>query len=78
MLGLLLERVTGERLNIWAEDKLWKKIGAQRDAFFYESTKQPDTRAFACSNATLRDYGRIGLMMLNKGELGGTRVVSES
>lgn len=78
VLGLLLERVSGERLNLWAEDKLWKKIGAQRDAFFYESTKQPDTCAFACFNATLRDYGRVGLMMLNKGELGGTRVVYES
>lgn len=78
VLGLLLERVTGERLNIWAQDKLWKKIGAQHDAFFYESPKQPDTCAFACFNATLRDYGRVGLMMLNKGELGGTRVVSKS
>jgi CubicO group peptidase (beta-lactamase class C family) len=78
VLGLLLEHVTGERLNVWAEDKLWKKIGAQRDAFFYESTKQPDTCAFACFNATLRDYGRVGLMMLNGGELGGRRVVSES
>jgi CubicO group peptidase (beta-lactamase class C family) len=78
VLGLLLERVTGERLNVWAEDQLWKKIGVQRDAFFYESTKQPDTCAFACFNATLRDYGRVGLMMLNKGQLGGDRVVSES
>lgn len=78
VLGLLLERVIGERLNVWAEDKLWEKIGAQRDAFFYESTKQPNTCAFACFNATLRDYGRIGLMMLNKGALGGARVVSES
>lgn len=77
-LGLLLERVTGERLNVWASDKLWKKIGAQRDAFFYESPKQPDTCAFACFNATLRDYGRIGLMMLHKGELNGNRIVSES
>jgi CubicO group peptidase (beta-lactamase class C family) len=78
VLGLLLERVTGERLNVWASEKLWKKIGAQRDAFFYESAKQPDTCAFACFNATLRDYGRVGLMMLDKGELGGNRVVSES
>jgi CubicO group peptidase (beta-lactamase class C family) len=78
VLGLLLERVTGERLNVWAEDELWKKIGAQRDAFFYESTKQPNTCAFACFNATVRDYGRVGLMMLNKGQLGGERVVSES
>ncbi len=33
VLGLLLEQVTGKRLNQYAEEKLWKKIGAQNDAF---------------------------------------------
>ena len=60
VLGLLLEKVTGKRLNEYTQEKLWKKIGAQSDAFFYESPKQPDTCAFACFNATLRDYARIG------------------
>ena len=78
VLGLLLKRVTGEPLNRWAEEKLWKQVGAERDAFFYESKNQPNTCAFACFNATLRDYGRVGLMMMNKGVLGGIRIVSES
>jgi len=78
VLGLLLEQVTGKPLNRWAGDKLWKKLGAQRDAFFYESKNQKNTCAFACFNATVRDYGRVGLMMMSKGALGGTRVVSES
>jgi CubicO group peptidase (beta-lactamase class C family) len=76
VLGLLLEKVTGKRLNEYAEDKLWKKIGAQSDAFFYESKNQPDTCAFACFNATVRDYARVGLMMLEGGALGDQRVVS--
>jgi hypothetical protein len=76
VLGLLLERVTGKRLNQCAEEKLWKKVGAQSDAFFYGSEKQPDTCAFACFNATVRDYARVGLMMLRGGMLGGKRVVS--
>jgi CubicO group peptidase (beta-lactamase class C family) len=76
VLGLLLERVTNKRLNEYTQDKLWKKIGAQSDAFFYESEKQPDTCAFACFNATVRDYARVGLMMLRGGALGGKRVVS--
>ena len=78
VLGLLLETVTGKRLNKYAQEKLWKKIGAQSDAFFYESKKQPDTCAFACLNATARDYGRIGLMMLRGGALGNERVVSSA
>jgi CubicO group peptidase (beta-lactamase class C family) len=76
VLGLLLEKVTGKRLNQYAQEKLWKKIGAQSDAFFYESKKQPDTCAFACFNATVRDYARVGLMMLRGGTLGEERVVS--
>lgn len=76
VLGLLLESVTRTRLNEYAQEKLWKRIGAQSDAFFYESKNQPDTCAFACFNATVRDYARVGLLMLGGGALGGKRVVS--
>jgi CubicO group peptidase (beta-lactamase class C family) len=78
VLGLLLEKVTGKRLNVYAQEKLWSKIGAESDAFFYESQKQPDTCAFACFNATVRDYARVGLMMLQDGTLGEQRVVSSA
>jgi CubicO group peptidase (beta-lactamase class C family) len=78
VLGLLLEQVTGKRLNQYAEEKLWKKIGAQSDAFFYRAQKQPDTCAFACFNATVRDYARVGLMMMRGGMLGHKRVVPQS
>ncbi|HTY61189.1 MAG TPA: serine hydrolase [Acidobacteriota bacterium] len=78
VLGLLLEKVTGKRLNTYAQEKLWSKIGAASDAFFYESPKQSDTCAFACFNATVRDYARVGLMMLRGGTLGEKRVVSSA
>lgn len=76
VLGLLLEKVTGKRLNEYAQEKLWRKIGAQSDAFFYESKDQPNTCAFACFNSTVRDYARVGLMMLQQGSLGDSHVVS--
>ena len=78
VLGLLLEKVTGMRLNRYAEQKLWRKIGAQSDAFFYEAKAQPDTCAFACFNATLGDYARVGLMMMRGGALGARRVIPAS
>jgi CubicO group peptidase (beta-lactamase class C family) len=77
MLSLVLEKATGVPLNKYAEEKLWKKIGTESDAFFYESKNQPEICAFGCFNSTLRDYARFGLMAMNYGELGGTRVVSE-
>jgi CubicO group peptidase (beta-lactamase class C family) len=77
MLSLVMEKATGVPLNKYAEEKLWKKIGTESDAFFYQSKNQPETCAFGCFNATLRDYARFGLMAMHYGELGGTRVVSE-
>jgi xylan 1,4-beta-xylosidase len=77
VLGLLLEQVTGEPLHELIEGKLWKKIGAENDAFLYRGENQPDECAFGCFNATVRDYGRFGLMALDGGELNGERVVSE-
>jgi CubicO group peptidase (beta-lactamase class C family) len=78
VLGLLLEKVTRKRLSVYAQEKLWSKIGAESDAFFYESKKQPNTCAFACFNATVRDYARVGLMMRQGGALGKQRVLSNT
>jgi CubicO group peptidase (beta-lactamase class C family) len=78
VLGLLLEKVTQKGLSLYAQEKLWSKIGAESDAFFYESKKQPNTCAFACFNATVRDYARVGLMMLQRGVLGKHRVLSNA
>ena len=77
VLGLLLEKVTGRRLNEYAQEKLWSKMGPQSDAFFYRGKKQPDICAFGCLNVTLRDYGRFGLMSMNGGIIGGERIVPE-
>jgi len=78
VLGLLLEQVTGKPLNQYAQEKLWGKVGTQSDAFFYRAKKQPDTCAFACFNATVRDYARVGLMMMRGGMLGNNRVLPPS
>ncbi len=78
VLGLLLEQATGKPLHQNIEDALWKKIGVESDAFLYRGPKQPDECAFGCFNATLRDYGRFGLMALGGGKLNGERVVSEA
>jgi CubicO group peptidase (beta-lactamase class C family) len=77
VLGLLLEQVTGHPLHQYIEEQLWKKIGPEKDAFLYRGKKQVDECAFGCFNATVRDYGRFGLMAMHGGKLNGQRVVSE-
>jgi len=77
VLGRLLETVSGRPLNEYCERELWQKIGAEDDAFYYRGKQQPDILAAVGFCATLRDYGRFGLMMMNSGKLGGRQIVSE-
>ncbi len=78
VLGLAIEDATKTPLNQYLQEKIWSKIGAESDGFLYRAKTQPDECAFGCFNATLRDYGRFGLLMMNGGTLGGTRVVSSA
>ena len=78
VLGLVLERATGTPYNEYLQEKIWSRIGAQSDAFIYRAQAQTDQCAFGCLSATLRDYARFGLMTMNGGSLGETRVVSEA
>jgi CubicO group peptidase (beta-lactamase class C family) len=74
----LLVAATRTKYHQYAEAKLWQKIGAESDAFIFQSEKQPETCGFGCFDATGRDWARFGLMAMNYGQLGGTRVVSDS
>ncbi len=77
VLDLVLEKATGMSLNQYAEEKLWKKIGTESDAYFITGKQQPAVAAYGSFFSTLRDYGRFGLMAMRGGQLGGARVVSE-
>jgi thiaminase II len=77
VLGQLLESATGTPLNKYCERELWQKLGTESDAFFYCGKSQPQICTAACFCATLRDYGRFGLMMMNGGKLGGHNILSE-
>jgi len=78
VLGLIIKKASGMPLNEYMQAKLWSKIGAQSDAFIFRAQSQKDQGAYGCLCATLRDYGRFGLMMMNGGTLGGTQVVGAS
>jgi CubicO group peptidase (beta-lactamase class C family) len=77
VLAEVLEAATGVPLNVYAESKLWKKIGAESRAYFLTGKDQPGICAYGCFYATLRDYARFGLMAMRGGIVTNDRVVSE-
>jgi CubicO group peptidase (beta-lactamase class C family) len=66
VLGFCLERVTGKRLPQLLSEEIWQKAGMEESGCF-----TVDSSGFALAdgglNATLRDYGRFGQMILEHG-----------
>jgi CubicO group peptidase (beta-lactamase class C family) len=73
----VLERAANKSLAELASELIWKKIGAEHNAFFTVD-RAATALANGGFNASLRDYVRFGLMMQNNGKVGATQVLSKS
>jgi len=75
VLGMLVNRVMGQPLATMLSERIWQPLGMEQDATWL--TDRPDglEAAYCCINATLRDYGRFGLMMLHHGKSGDRQLV---
>ena len=79
VLGLLLERVSGgSNVASYMAQHLWEPLGAQADGFFIMDGEPGVGREFtgAGYSATMRDFARVGSMMLNNGRINGKQIVS--
>jgi CubicO group peptidase (beta-lactamase class C family) len=77
VLGCILERAVGTTGSAYMSEKIWKPAGMQADGYWIMDGPEGEGREFygAGFNATLRDLGRFGLMMLRNGEAIGRQIV---
>lgn len=72
--GWLIARTTGSSVAEYLSNRIWAKIGSEREAFYtVDSIGTPF--AGGGFNATLRDMARFGQLVLNEGEWNGARVI---
>ena len=79
VLGWLVERSTGMSVASYTEQCLWEPLGAEADGFYIMDGPPGVGREFSGAgfNATLRDYARVGQMVLNNGYANGQQIVSD-
>lgn len=80
VLGLLVKRVTGMPLATMLSERIWKPLGMEQNATWLTDGPGPDATedGYCCINATLRDYGRFGLLFLHDGKIGDKQIVPAS
>jgi len=73
MLGWIISRVSGKAVTDLASERLWRRMGAEQDAYQTVDGKGVPFAGGGLS-AGLRDLARIGLLMLDEGEIDGERL----
>ncbi len=77
LLAFVVEAATGRTLSRYAEEKLWKPMQAERDAYWLLDKEGGDEKAFCCFHTTARDAARFARLMLGRGKWNGRQIVSE-
>lgn len=74
VLAQVLARATGRPLAEYVSEKLWMPMGAEADAAWVLDASGMEA-AYCCMSARLRDWGRLGQLLLDGGKRDGKSVV---
>jgi hypothetical protein len=70
----LAMRAADRSLSQWLQERLWSRLGMERDAFVMLDPVSTEV-AFAGMNATARDLARLGQLLLQNGRLGNEQLI---
>lgn len=75
ILGQVIKNATGQGLGAYMEEKLWKRIGAEQDAYW--TLSNGTELANGGLSISLRDYARFARLYLHEGVYNGEQVLSK-
>lgn len=74
VLGLVLRAAVGKPLAEYLSEKIWQPMGAEADATWLIDAGGYEL-GYAGINATLRDWGRFGLLLAENGAWNGRQII---
>ncbi|WP_297716523.1 serine hydrolase [Intestinimonas sp.] len=73
ILGQVIKNATGQGLGAYMEEKLWKRIGSEHDAYW--TLSNGTELANGGLSISLRDYARFARLYLNEGSYDGQQIL---
>jgi CubicO group peptidase (beta-lactamase class C family) len=77
LVGILIQKATGESLADYLSEKIWKPWGMENCAYWLADECSNLNIGGSGLSASLRDYARLGTVMLNEGKIGGENILSK-
>jgi CubicO group peptidase (beta-lactamase class C family) len=75
--GEIVRRAVGRSLATYLSERIWSKFGMETDATWWLDSPDGVEIGGSGFSATLRDYGRFGLFLLNGGIAGGEAILPD-
>lgn len=77
ILGIILEKATGQSVADYFESRFWMRLGAEYDASWsLDSEEDGLAKMESGFNARAIDYAKVGRLVLNQGEWDGSQIIS--
>ena len=77
LVGILIQKATGKSLAEYLSEKIWIPMGMENCAFWLADECSNLNIGGSGLSASLRDYARLGTLMLKNGEVGDKKLLSE-
>ena len=79
LLGMILEKATGQNLSDYLSDSFWKPMGAKIPAPWQIDSKENNmVKAFCCIASNARDFARLGKLYKQNGEWNGVQLLDST
>jgi len=77
VLGMVIEKATGEKLSNYLSESFWKPMGMQHDALWQlDSEESGLEKAYCCIASNARDFARFGKLYKDQGAWNGKQLLS--
>jgi CubicO group peptidase (beta-lactamase class C family) len=79
LLGMVLEKATGEKLANYLTESLWQPMGAEHPALWQVDDKEHKlAKTFCCIASNARDFARFGKLYKDYGKWNGEQLLDSS